>query len=123
MAKNTKSPKPEEPVVAQRDTSASDAKTGSAGGMTNPEPIRVEEVRPLSDFSVAPVAPDVGISATADSCDPHTGSSAWAMDRFSAGYAVRRATWMGAKTLDPSHPEGRIILHRDDLLARDWVFA
>ena len=57
------------------------------------------------------------------SADPHTGSAAWAVSAFADGRAVRRASWLGAKTLDPSHHESRIVLHRDDLLARDWVFA
>lgn len=84
---------------------------------------RVDEPRPLSDFAVAPIAPEDGTAEAVTSADPHTGSAAWAVRAFAGGSAVRRASWIGAKALDPNHHEGRIILHRDDLMARDWVFA
>jgi hypothetical protein len=47
------------------------------------------------------------------------GSIVWAMDRVVNGATVKRAAWLGNKSIGLDHPS-RNILENEDIVAQDW---
>lgn len=92
--------------------------TGTTSEATTSEATAPDAPAPAPD---APDAPDDGAAAVSASAPSPLipGTFPWAADQIVNGRTVRRAAWVGNKTIGTDHPS-RKFLENEDMTAMDW---
>lgn len=73
---------------------------------------------------VAPIAPENDETmAAVEAAVSNVSTFGWAMDLAAQGIKVKRASWVGNKTISSADPGGQAVISTEDMTARDWVLA